>query len=80
MNGTSIIDGVLNEVYGLMTDQTKKVLFYTNGGYCTLKDSFTKVYNWFKDNLDDERWAQIESKVNISIVYNTAQLSAKYLK
>ena len=79
MNGNALIDGTLDAVYRLISDPEKKVLFYTNGGYCTLQDSFDKVYNWLKNNLGAEKWAQIEPKVNISTMYNTAQLAARYL-
>jgi hypothetical protein len=36
INGDAQIEGTLESVYRLMTDETKKVLFFTNGGYCTL--------------------------------------------
>ena len=35
LNGSSPIEGVAESMYRLLTDSSKKVLFYSNGGYCT---------------------------------------------
>lgn len=40
INGDAQIEGVIDSVYRLLIDEDKKVLFYTNGGYCTLEHSF----------------------------------------
>ena len=72
LNGYTKIDGVVESVYRLLVDPEKKVFFYTNGGYCTNEKSFEKVFNWLKDNLTPEQWAEIEPQVNVSLMYNTA--------
>jgi len=79
MNGNENVEGAVDSVFRLMTDASKKVLFFTNGGYCSLHATFTKIHSWLKNNLSPEKFAQIESAMTKDIVYNTAQLSAKYL-
>ena len=37
MNGGAAIEGVADSIFKIMTDESKKILFYTNGGYCTLE-------------------------------------------
>ena len=40
MNGNEAIAGVGESIYRIMTDETKKVLFYSNGGYCSLEHTW----------------------------------------
>ena len=80
MNGSEVIPGTVEVVFSLITDQSKRVFFYTNGGYCTNQQSWDKVFDWLKDNLNAEQWQAIEAQINISLMYNTAKLAAVYLK
>lgn len=63
---------MVDAVYRLLTDPSKKVLFFTNGGYANLDHTFGKVVSFLKDGLSAEKWATIESQIKKSIVYNTA--------
>ena len=40
MNGNEAIAKVAESVFRLLTDETKKVLFYSNGGYCSLEHTW----------------------------------------
>ena len=40
MNGNEAIAGVSDTVFRIMTDETKKILFYSNGGYCSLEHTW----------------------------------------
>ena len=72
VNGDANIPGVADTVYRLFTDDTKKVLFYSNGGYCSLEHTWQKVVTWLRDNLDAERFAVVEPLLTKNKVYNTA--------
>lgn len=43
MNGSETIVGVADQMFQLLSDESKKVLFYSNGGYCTLEHTWSKV-------------------------------------
>lgn len=79
-NQSARIPGVADSVHRLMTDPSKKVLFFTNGGYATLDYTVSQVIRLLRDGLSADKWAEIESMVNKNIVYNTAQLTAKYMR
>jgi len=45
-NGSSIIPGVAQAVYDLH-DSGKIVLYYTNGGYCRVDQTFNYLMKWY---------------------------------
>ena len=46
-NGADPIAGTEESCYQLMKDPKNLVLFYTNGGYCSLDSSFKTFQKWF---------------------------------
>ena len=64
--------GVAESTFRLMTDPTKKVLFFSNGGYANLTHTWNKVLDWLRQELSYEKFAIIEPKLTKSIFYNTA--------
>ena len=80
MNGNATVPGVADSVFRIMTDESKKILFYTNGGDCTLERTWQKVVAWLREQLDAERFAVVEPYLTKNLFYNTAQLTAKYLR
>lgn len=46
-NGADPIKNTEECCYQLMKDPKNKVLFYTNGGYCSLDYSFKTFQKWF---------------------------------
>ena len=79
MNGNAPVAGVADSCFRLLTDETKKVLFYSNGGYCNNETTWKKVVSWMRSELTAENFAIAEPLLTVSLVYNTAQLTAKYL-
>ena len=49
MNGGASIAGTADSIFKTMTDESKKILFYTNGGYCTLERTWQKVVAWLRE-------------------------------
>lgn len=47
-NGSSPIAGTAQSTYKLLRDPSKRVLFYTNGGYCSRQYTFEQVVKWLK--------------------------------
>lgn len=72
LNGNEPIEGVADSVFRLMTDDSKVVLFFSNGGYCNLETTWKKVVKWLKDELSNDKFLMIEAKLTKSLVYNTA--------
>ena len=79
-NGSAGIAGVAESVHRLLMDDSKKILFYTNGGYCSLTVTWEGVVKRIREDLSAEKFAEIEAKLTKSVVYNTAQLTGRYLK
>ena len=50
-NGPTPVPGVAESTFRLMTDPTKKVLFFTNGGYANLNHTWSKVRDWLQREL-----------------------------
>ena len=80
MNGSGLIPGVSEKIFQLMTDESKKVLFFSNGGYCNVATTMKKVVDWLRDDLSAEKFSTIEPMLTKSLVYNTAALTGTWLK
>ena len=52
-NGNFSIPGVAQALYELLTSN-KKVLFFTNGGYSRVWYIFSKLHEWFDQELTPE--------------------------
>ena len=66
-------------MYDLMKEEDNTVLFYTNGGYSDLQYTFSKVDSWLRKELTPEQFDAIKHRFTIKHVYNTAQLTGRYL-
>lgn len=53
-SGTTPIPGTADATYQLLRDPAKKVVFYTNGGYCSLQYTFSSITSWLRKNLSKE--------------------------
>jgi ribonucleotide monophosphatase NagD (HAD superfamily) len=76
-NGSTPIPGTAASTYHLL--KTKKVFFYTNGGYCSREYTYTTIINWLKNNLSPDQYGEIADLVTLDRCYNTAYLTARYL-
>jgi len=77
-NGSTRIGGVaplLLELY----KRNKIVLYYTNGGWCSLQYSYECIVKWVDRELSQSDAEFVKARLSIDHVYNTAQLAAKYL-
>ena len=54
MNGNGKIPGVAEKIFQLMTDESRKVFFFSNGGYCNVATTMKKVVEWLRDGLSAE--------------------------
>ena len=79
MQDSKPIPGVIESIHNLIVKHNKKILFYTNGGYCTRHSSWQEIYDLFKQVLDEDAFDKISSAISIECVYNTAYMTAKYL-
>ena len=79
-NQAAIIPGVSESIFRLLTDDSKKVLFYSNGGYCNLETTWQKIIKWLRTDLPAEKFAIVEPILTKNLVYNTAQLTGKWLQ
>ena len=80
MNGSATIPGAAQSILRLVQDETKKVLFFTNGGYCNVKYNYDGTMRWLEKDLSAEDFAKIKPHLTIDLFYNTALLTGKYLK
>ena len=74
------IPDAVESIYKLIVKHNKKVLFYTNGGQITRKETWERVFSTFRDYLDEARFSEIASSLTQDCVYNTSYLTAAYLK
>jgi ribonucleotide monophosphatase NagD (HAD superfamily) len=77
-NGSARIGGVHKVVLELYK-QDKLVLYFTNGGWCSLQYNFDSIVSWVKREMATKDAEFVLSKLKLTHVYNTAQLAAKFL-
>ena len=77
-NGSTRIGGVQTLVLELYRRE-KLVLYYTNGGYCSVQQNFGAIVSWINRELTPEDAEFVLGKLKIEHVYNTALLAAKFL-
>jgi len=53
-NGSSPIPGTVDSTYRLLKDPSKRVFFYTNGGYCNLQYTYNQIVSWLRRLLKPE--------------------------
>ena len=63
----------------MLKDDNKRVLFYTNGGYCSRHFNYQQVDSWLQRELSADQYSEIKSKVSLQTCYNTAFLMGRYL-